>query len=572
MIKKITLKNYRCFENYTMILKNETLIVGENNAGKSTLIEALRITSVVSKKILKNKIYKNADNSLNLPKNIFGFNIAAEPYKIDLRSIIYFYNENVNAEIIAEFDDKTIFHIYLNTEYIFASIYDKNGKNIHSFNQASKLKFENLEVNIMPHLNLIREKEKKLSVETVEKDQYTYLFSLHFRNEILFFQDNHFKKFKELAETIWPGLKIDEIEYSSDIDEVHLWLKDNQFTAELGLMGSGLQMYLQIIWFISKQSFLSTIILDEPDVYLHPNLQKRIFNYIKDKFNQVIIATHSVELISEADMKNVFQIDKTKRIQNYSKGINNIQSIVENLGSVQNMSLLRLGISKKCIFVEGLDIKLLNKFYRILYPNNIELLSDFPIIELGSFSRYEQALGTSKLFYKETSGNFKCICILDRDYRLEKEIIKIKKSADDAHLLLHIWSKKELESYIVNPDVLYKFVSKKVLLPDFKNLLNDSLNCFYYDVMDQYSNAFHEIDRTKNIQTTNNEARKYINCCWQTLEGKLTLINGKQLLSFVIKYMKKTYNVNLTKNKILDNFGFDDVDKEIKDVIDSIIK
>ena len=90
--------------------------------------------------------------------------------------------------------------------------------------------------------------------------------------------------------------------------------------------------------------------------------------------------------------------------------------------------------------------------------------------------------------------------------------------------------------------------------------------------MDQYSNAFHEIDRTKNIQTTNNEARKYINCCWQTLEGKLTLINGKQLLSFVIKYMKKTYNVNLTKNKILDNFGFDDVDKEIKDVIDSIIK
>lgn len=571
MIKKMTLKNYRCFEDYTVVFKNETLIVGENNAGKSTIIEALRIVSVVSNKVFKNRIYRNANESLNLPKNIFGFNVNVDAYKVDLRSIVYFYNDNVNAEIIIEFDDKTIFHIYLNTECVFATVYNKNGENIKSIIQAKKMNEENLKVNIMPHLNLIREKEKKLAVETIERDQYTYLSSLHFRNEILLYKNEYFSKFKEISEKIWNGLMIDNIEYFPDDDEVSLWIKENQFTSEVGLMGSGLQMYLQIIWFIAKHNLSSTIILDEPDVYLHPNLQKKIFNYIKSKNKQIIIATHSVELISEADFKNVFQIDKTKRIQQYSKGVSNVQSIVETIGSIQNMSLLRLGLCKKCVFVEGLDIKLLNKFYKILYPEKIETISDLPIIELGSFTRYEQALGAAKLFYKETSGNFKCICILDKDYRLDSELNKIRKSAIDCHLDLHIWERKELESYLINPRVLYKFINNKTSMSEFINKLEQALDCFYFELMDQYSNAIHESDRSKNIQTTNKEARLYINEKWNTLEQKLKLINGKKLLSFIIQYMKENYNVSLSKTKILNNFEISDIDNEIKQVIDLIM-
>lgn len=571
MIKKMTLKNYRCFEDYTINFKDETLIVGENNAGKSTIIEALRIISVTVNKLFKNRQYINANDSLNIPKNIRGFNLNLDAYKVDLRSIVYFYKENINAEIIAEFENNVIFKIYLNPECVFATIYNKSGVNIKSITNAKKMNENDLKVNIMPHLNLIREKEKKLATETIERDQYTYLSSLHFRNEILLYKNDYFLKFKNIAEKIWSGLCIDDVEYSSDNDEVLFWIKDNQFTSELGLMGSGLQMYLQIIWFITKNSSGATIILDEPDVYLHPNLQKKIFNYIKSMNTQIIIATHSVELISEADFKNVFQIDKTRRIQRYSNGLSNVQNIVEKIGSVQNMSLLRLGLSKKCIFVEGLDMKLLNKFYKILYPEKIELLSDLPIIELGSFTRYEQALGVSKLFYKETEGNFKCICILDRDYRMENELNRIKKNAEDAHLNLHIWERKELESYLINPNVLYKFIKDNVSYEDFISGLNYALDSFYYELMDQYSNAIHEVDRSKNIQTTNQEARLYIDARWDSLDKKLRLINGKNLLSFIIKYMKKKYKVSINKNKIFDKFSVEDVDKEIKNVIDSII-
>lgn len=235
------------------------------------------------------------------------------------------------------------------------------------------------------------------------------------------------------------------------------------------------------------------------------------------------------------------------------------------------MNYKKKNICKKCIFVEGLDIKLLNKFYRILYPEKIETISDLPIIELGSFTRYEQALGAAKLFYKETYGNFKCICILDKDYRLDSELNIIRNNAIEAHLDLHIWERKELESYLINPKVLYKFINNKISMSEFTNKLNNDLNCFYFEIMDQYSNAIHESDRSKNIQTTNKEARLYIDENWKTLEQKLKLINGKKLLSFIIQYMKDNYNISLTKNKILNKFKKLDIDNEIKQVIDLII-
>lgn len=111
-----------------------------------------------------------------------------------------------------------------------------------------------------------------------------------------------------------------------------------------------MQMWLQMIWFLSRCNKNDTIILDEPDVYMHPDMQKKIFDIVIRKFNQVIIATHSVEIISIVDPHNIVTVDRTTRKFSYANDIKGAQTIIDNIGGVQNLSLIRLGNAKKMCF------------------------------------------------------------------------------------------------------------------------------------------------------------------------------------------------------------------------------
>jgi predicted ATPase len=104
-------------------------------------------------------------------------------------------------------------------------------------------------------------------------------------------------------------------------------VQDYDFVSEVGWMGHGLQMWLQIMWFLARVSESETIILDEPDVYMHPDLQRKLIRFLIGRYKQVIIATHSVEIIAEVEPENILIIDKQKRRSNYANKLPSVQKI-----------------------------------------------------------------------------------------------------------------------------------------------------------------------------------------------------------------------------------------------------
>ena len=98
MLDSVQLKNYRCFENSNVKFKDITLIVGKNNAGKSSLLEAMRLITLAIRKATKTT-YKELPADLGAPLREKGFRLEAENLKIDLRGIVYLY-ENKVAKII----------------------------------------------------------------------------------------------------------------------------------------------------------------------------------------------------------------------------------------------------------------------------------------------------------------------------------------------------------------------------------------------------------------------------------------------------------------------------------------
>ena len=569
ILQKLQLENFKCYKKATINFKNLTILVGENNAGKSCLIESLRLVSRVAQGSTQ-RTYIPAPEEFNLPATTRGFRIDTQKLKIDLRVIIYFYNSSNFAKITAYFFNKSKIEIYLNQYLAFAVLYDPEQNVIKSKQQALKSGINKL--NILPQIGPIRENEKLLAKDTVSSDKDTYLSSLHFRNEINLWKDEYFQDFKRISESTWMGLRVNSLEFNiTESEYMSLIVQDNNFAAEIGKMGSGIQMWLQIMWFLARSKNCDVIILDEPDVYMHSDMQRKLLEIVKTNFPQVIIATHSLEIISRVDPEFILEINKKDKTMRYATDSASAQKIIDDIGGVQNLALLKLGRSRKCLFVEGKDVPLLNQFNECLYGKQLDL----PTIPFGGFNNIPRVYGTANLFFNETTNQIKCFALADKDYRDERIINKVYEDAKREHVNLHVWSKKEIENYLLVPKILYKFIPSDFNLAydDFLQLLNDLLETQKDAVFDSYSSQYRNDCKALSngqqweVATCNQHAREYLTQHWINLENKLSLIGGKDFLSFINGYFKEHFNVSLSVKKILQKFTPSSVPKEISDFL-----
>ena len=564
-LKKLQLENFKCYRKATVPFKKLSIIVGENNAGKSCLIEALRLVSKAAQ-VSKKRVYAPAPKEFELPAILRGFTIDTQKLRIDLRVIIYYYNTSKYAKVTAFFCNNAKIEIYLNESYAFAVLYDADGKVVKSKQQAEQLSLDSM--GILPQIGPIRENEKLLSSETIFGDKDTYLSSLHFRNEMLAWKKEYFAEFKSLSEASWKGLHIDPIKYNPvNSDYISLLVKDNGFTAEIGKMGSGLQMWLQIMWFLARSKNCELIILDEPDVYMHSDMQRKILELVKSKFSQVIIATHSMEIISRVNPSNILEINKTDKTMHYATDSISAQKIVDDIGGIQNLTLLKLGRARKCLFVEGKDLKYLNYFNEIINGKQLEI----PATPYGGFNNIPRVYGTSNLLYSETKNQIKCFALADRDYRDTRIIEKVKDTAEHEHLILHIWQRKEIENYFIIPQILFKFIPRSygITYEDFLTQLETLLNEQYDKVFDAYATQYRidckELDNGQQWDnaTCNQQARSYLRDHWSSLDDKISLVGGKDFLSLLTNYFKDNFKVALSIRKILDEITLELVPEEL---------
>ena len=81
--------------------------------------------------------------------------------------------------------------------------------------------------------------------------------------------------------------------------------------------------------------------LDEPEVYLHPDLQRRLVRLLEFMDSQIIMATHSSEVITEALPESIVWVDRSKTTARRTGATKVVTAMSESLGSNYSLSLVR---------------------------------------------------------------------------------------------------------------------------------------------------------------------------------------------------------------------------------------
>jgi len=574
MIKELQLINFRCYRKHSIPFKKNTIIVGENNAGKSTIVEALRIVSIIALKY-KHTNYNKPPDWLDLPIGHKGVTPSLKEYDFHFESVSYRYNKRP-AQIKVSFTTGESIEVYIGGEgKIFAVIRDKNKNAIKTKNEASVTNLP--AVLILPEISPLLLEEKKLIKDYVKQNLFSRLSSRHFRNQILIYQEQH-DKFRELVETSWKGCQIGKIytDGSPDEERISLIVRDTDFSAEVGWMGHGLQMWLQIMWFLSFTEKDNIVIVDEPDVYMHADLQRKIIRLLLgEQYQQLIVATHSIEIISEVEPENILVVDKTKPISRFTNTIPAVQRIIDTIGGVHNIQLTRLWKCKKCILVEGKDLKILRHFHNTLFPKSEIPIETIPNMSIGGWSGWNYAIGSSMFLKNNADETIYTYCILDRDYYTKDVIEKRLKEAESCGVKLHIWSRKEIENYLIAPKAISRIINcetnlgiytdESKIIKQIEKICNDLYDETFDCIATQISNA-----NPRESQKANSKARTVMAEYWESIDGKLTLVSGKEVLKRLSAWCQEEYHVSLNREKIAKEMRKEEILPEMKKVIQVI--
>ena len=160
MLRELKLRNFRGFSNHRIPLKDLTVVVGKNNAGKTTLVEAFRLISVIVSRY-KNLQFKKPPEWTDLPRREFGVSPSIRNLEINFEGLFHRYDPPP-AVIEGVFDNDSSVTIYLNeNREVHAILKDPTGKTV-----AEKGKVHQAElplVSIMPQVAPVQRNERILT-------------------------------------------------------------------------------------------------------------------------------------------------------------------------------------------------------------------------------------------------------------------------------------------------------------------------------------------------------------------------------------------------------------------------
>lgn len=214
--------------------------------------------------------------------------------------------------------------------------------------------------------------------------------------------------------------------------------------------GTGLKHFVDVL-IKTTLSKANIVLLDEPEMGLHPDLQRRFLEYLvrlaKDKQIQFFISTHSPVFLNYSDTFSFFRITNKKG----SREVHNIaatatHTLLSDFG-IRPSDIFNQDI---CLLVEGAsEVVFFEHVIRTLYKSDFEKVG-VGVIQYGGDAAAGIVLGSIEVTNITPTQKY-TFWIRDRDAKPSEEpattSTKFKNALASAGLTCHIFKKREIEFY-----------------------------------------------------------------------------------------------------------------------------
>ena len=357
MIERVRLLRYKGFENFDLRLGRQAVLVGPNNAGKTTLIHALRLTASLLRFARRRNAFEGFEDDTfdTYPRDVLGYPVA----QVGTRELSWYVDENLRHEFQSA---ATGLEVGFKSKACLRVVWPAEGSAFFYLDKvpgvvartASEVRSCVPTIGVVPTLLPLEDREEVLNAMYVWESVGTRRTSRHFRNQLFHTRESSpscFDSFVDFVVTNTPeisGMALRAV-YTGSARELDLFVTETATNREKEVywLGDGLQIWLQVLLHIWLNMDVETLILDEPDVFLHPDLQRRLVSILDDLDRQVILATHAPEIVAEANKDAVVWVDRTRRRSRRAGEPPVLSKLNAVLGSGFNLGLARASLSRR---------------------------------------------------------------------------------------------------------------------------------------------------------------------------------------------------------------------------------
>jgi predicted ATPase len=591
IIRYISIENFKSFTRIEKLdFTHPSVIIGPNNSGKTTVLQALALWNHGIKSWYHEK------SEITIKKNAgIGINRLLIT-QVPVKEVKYFWNNiktkqgknNIEIKISVGllFQEKeevcTLIMKYYNSEVVYLYPDEETIQKKQLLEFASQINVKILYP--MSGINSMEFLLQKGAIDTFIGQGRTAEVLVNlcynvFQNSKKDWEDVC-KWMKKLFEVELQEPKFIEANGTLELKYNVPNIKGNPL--DISLSGRGQQeLLLLLVYLYSNKK--SVLLLDEPDAHLEILRQRQVFALIKHLAyktdNQIIIATHS-EVISNEANDNLTLIVGSDIIDLTDNPKKQIKAFIDEFGIEH---YYKAKFKKSILYVEGsTDIDMLLAFAKKLNHSSIAVLdSNFNYfyttdsgvkdtelereLERINSANYKDAGAIHKKHFfimKKAVPELKGIAIFDGDNK--NRIDEIERQTDFA---IVYWKKYELENYFLKSAVVFKFIEKnsqnEAILKNYKTIWDDIV----------LKNLFEKDDRKFQLLYLNQNAEA------KQLQFE-TLMNNKKASGFLEDYfqtLSEKTNTATMLNKgqfyeLIDFLDTQDIDKEVIQKLELIEK